>query len=323
MSEYIAVEHDSPMAKEFLNVNWCLTNICNFKCTYCPENLHNGTVPGIKSDKVIESITGIVNHYKNKNIFFEFTGGEVTYYKNFIDVAEHVKSHGCDLGIISNGKRELEYWEKLGPLLDHVCLSYHSENDYAERFLEVVEYLNKMTTVHVNIMMNPELFDHAFDVAKKVVQNKTVSVALQPLYKEMTGEIFKYSDSQKVILDLQMDSLLSQDKIRDHFKGKKLKTYRGEMRFVKPDQSYEIINTPDVLMRKLNNFQGWDCYAGLENLAIDFFGNVQRAWCHSPNTKIGNLTKDFSYPTKPIKCLISNCHCGFDIMCTKRKSSLA
>lgn len=319
MSNFVRVEHYRENAAQFLNVNWCLTNICNFKCTYCPSDLHNGTQPGLKSDRIKQEISNIANHYSDKKIFFEFTGGEVTYYKNFLEVAEHVKSLGCDLGIISNGKREISYWEKLGPNLDHVCLSYHTENNYPERFLEVLDFLHQSTTIHVNVMMNPELFDHGMELAKQVAKRKGVSIALQPLYKGMVGEMYDYTKDQKDILDAQMLSLMSREELDTHFDGKNLKIYRGDMKFIDDQGNYEVLNTPDILVRGLNNFKGWDCNAGLENVVIDFYGNVRRAWCNDPNIRIGSLNSEFEYPTEPIKCSITNCHCGFDIMCTKSK----
>lgn len=141
--DFISVEHGGQLARDYLSVNWCITTICNFNCTYCPEKLHDGKVKGPDLETVIRAINRIKEHYKDKKIFFEFTGGEVTYLKHFLDIAKHIKSLDCDLGIISNGKQKLQVWEKLSPLLDHICLSYHPENYYQDHFVEVVRYLRK------------------------------------------------------------------------------------------------------------------------------------------------------------------------------------
>ena len=318
---YNAVRHNGALAREYLNINWCLTNICNFNCSYCPETLHNGTNKGLEPDKVTSAIDKIINSYPEKKAFFEFTGGEVTYYKNFLDVASYTKSKGAELGIISNGKRELSFWQKLKPYLDHICLSYHPENKYIQRFTEVVRYLNEEITVHVNIMMRPDLFDDCMKVAELTHSIHGISLALQPLYENMTGKKFKYSPSQLRILESQCD-VLPHKKPSPH--PKKYKAYRGPMRFEIDDgYHYDIYSTPEILAKGLNNWKGWHCYAGLENLVIDMAGNVRRAWCQDPKVLLGNIHTGFSLPTSPIVCSIENCHCGFDMMCTKVRKNNA
>ena len=315
MRSYNAVTHHGALAKESININWCLTNICNFSCRYCPTTLHNGTQRGLKFQIVANAIDEIIEHYRRKKIFFEFTGGEVTYYKRFLDIARHVHSRGAALGIISNGKRELAFWQKLNPYLDHICLSYHPESKYAEHFLEIVGFLNEVTTVHVNIMMMPEFFDDCADLANQVCSIRGVSLALQPLYVNMTGEKFAYSAQQTEILKKQVGALPSKLDYSPDFKGRK--AYRGPMRFETPDGGCDIYSTPEILARNLNNWKGWHCYAGLENLVIDMEGNIRRAWCQSPNIFIGNILTGVSFPDSPVVCAITNCHCGFDMMCTK------
>ena len=93
------------------------------------------------------------------------------------------------------------------------------------------------------------------------------------------------------------------------------------MKFKTETGKSDVFSTPEIMANDLNNWQGWYCYAGIENIAIDFFGNVQRAWCGAPNVYIGNITEGITLPSEPIVCQISNCHCGFDMMCTKVKST--
>ena len=318
---YISVTHQQDLAKECLNINWFLTSVCNFDCSYCPDSLHDGKLKGLASLKILENIDKIMDHYSSRKKFFEFTGGEVSYYKDFLIIAKHIKSHNADVGIISNGSRGLSFWHKLRPFLDHVCLSYHPERKYSDRFLEVVEYLNQTVTVHVNIMMRPEFFDECLDVANRVYNVKGLSLALQPLYEKMKGKKVKYNPEQSKILEQQLNALsCDPDKtsvLKNNLSNKEMKVYRGAMIFTTITEEQEIYGTPQILAQNLNNWKGWYCYAGLENLVIDAIGNVRRSWCGAGNTYLGNINTHVSFPSKPVLCDISNCFCGFDMMCTK------
>ena len=119
---YTSTHHFEPLAKKTMCINWCLTSICNFNCTYCPESLHDGKSKGPKFSQVIDVIVKIVGSNPNLQKFFEFTGGEVTYYKNIIEIARFIKLNGANVGIISNGSRKISFWKKLRPFLDHICL---------------------------------------------------------------------------------------------------------------------------------------------------------------------------------------------------------
>ena len=325
LKEYISIQHTLPLAKDTLSINWNLTNICNFKCSYCSTGCNSGTKKSLEISKIIGLIDKIIDHYPNKKKFFEFTGGEVTFCDDLLDIAGHIKSRGSDVGILSNGKRELSFWHKLNPLLDHVCLSYHPEYRYEKRFLEVVECLGRNVSnigVHINVMMKPELFDDCLDIANRLCVLEGITLALQPLYKRFVGERFTYTTKQLKILHEQVNALTPDSvyarKVSKWNHSKKPKCYRGSMKYTTLQGEQDIYNSAEAGLMGLNNYQGLYCYAGLENLTIDYNGNVRRSWCKAPNTYIGNINTDISFPTTPILCEVSSCFCGFDMMCTKK-----
>ena len=140
--DYIRLEHGSPNYEDYFVVNWCFFSICNFKCSYCPETLHDGKRRGLPLKVVKDFCKNVVDSKKNKKVFFEFTGGEITYYKDFIQLFEYLKSLGAETGLISNGSRDLNYWEKHRHLIDHICLSFHAEGGDIDHFFNVVRILN-------------------------------------------------------------------------------------------------------------------------------------------------------------------------------------
>ena len=278
---YISVKHAEPLAKKTLCINWIMTNVCNFNCTYCPSHLHSGTILGPRPSQVMSIVSQIIASRPSVHKFFELTGGEVTYYKDLLTIANHVKSEGADFDILSNGHREIAFWKKLKPFLDHICFSYHPENRYADHFIEVTEYLSEDVSVHVNLMMKPELFDECLNIANRIYKLQRPSLSLQPLHEQIAGKKFKYSAKQLNVLEQQLKALNSMNHGPSFFSPppQRSKVYRGSMIFSTKDGQQDIYSTPEILAHHLNNWWGWSCYSGLENLSIDLRGNVKRAHC--------------------------------------------
>ena len=314
---YIRLEHGNKKYEDYFVVNWCFFSICNFSCTYCPTSLHDGKIRGLPIEIVKSFCQKVIDNKPDKKIFFEFTGGEMTYYKSFIELFEFLKAQGADTGLISNGSRDIPFWEKHKHLIDHICLSFHPEQGDLAHFYEVVKLLNVETTVHVNLMMLPEKFDELYEFAKKLSQEvEGVSISMQALFEGMSGKIFAYSKEQKHILDTQ-DLPWGQNILYRQSENKVRKVYRGEMRKVFKDQTSTVVVTPELIAKAENNWKGWDCHIGLENIIVDTNGDVSRGWCKVGGV-IGNVSDlTFNFPKKPINCTSMSCHCGLDIMATK------
>lgn len=316
---YFRLAHGNVNYENYFVVNWCFFSVCNFKCSYCPENLHDGRRRGLSIDVVKNFCLKVIENKADKKVFFEFTGGEITYYKDFVPLFEFLKSQGAETGLISNGSRDLTFWENHKHLIDHICLSFHPEQGDIEHFFNVVKLLNEVTTVHVNIMMLPEKFEQLHELAERIAsQIEGVSVATQALFEGMSGKMFSYTPEQKTILDApnlpwgtNLKYFQSPDKIR--------KVYRGEMRKIHTDGTKELANPPELIAKGENNWKGWNCHIGLENMVVDFDGNVMRGWC-GVGGYIGKVSDEkFAFPTRPILCNTKNCYCGLDIMATKEK----
>ncbi len=168
--ELVRLDHFEKSHSDTVVVNWCLTNICNYKCSYCPDSLHNGTQRGPALEDVQNFFQKIKKTHPDRRIFFEFTGGEVTYYKQFPELIRYIKSNGGQVGILSNGGRKLDFWEKHHEYIDHICLSFHSEQGNPDHFFDVAAFLCQRVSTHVNIMMKPENFDVCYGLARKLAK---------------------------------------------------------------------------------------------------------------------------------------------------------
>lgn len=93
------------------------------------------------------------------------------------------------------------------------------------------------------------------------------------------------------------------------------------------DGQISQVSIEDIVSAKLNTFQGWNCNAGIQNLYIDFDGNVWPANCASANQKriqtenawgyLGKVGTQFALPESPVVCPYKHCGCGSDIVISK------
>jgi MoaA/NifB/PqqE/SkfB family radical SAM enzyme len=312
--DYIKLEHLNPENHNWFVVNWCLGSTCNFACSYCPTNLHDGKHKWHNTQNVKDFVQKIKTYHPDKNIYFEFTGGEVTLNKDFIDICKFCTSEGVKVGFISNGSRTIRWWEENKQFFDTVLLSFHSEFADPEHFCKVVELLHNDVRVHVNVMMKPENWTMCLDLAQKIKNIGNCSMALQPLAHELSGELFDYTEGQHYIFSRQYKLYTGQIKHTKSFD-----VYRGAMKTISQDGQSEPRTPHSFISRDTNNWEGWDCYAGVEQCIIDMDGGVWRGWCRVGG-KIGFIgDPNLILPTDLVICNKNRCHCNYDIMSTKIK----
>jgi MoaA/NifB/PqqE/SkfB family radical SAM enzyme len=312
--KYIRLEHSKEDHNNWFVVNWCLGNTCNFECSYCPAALHDGSLKWPDPSVIKNFIARVKDHYFHKNIYFEFTGGEVTLYKHFTEICQYCNDLGIKVGLISNGSRTVRWWEENKHFFDHVCLSFHPEFADEKHFIEVIKTINNDVRTHVNIMMSPEKFDHCYAVANKIKNLGNISMALQPLIHDFGDTLYDYNDFQKKIFDKQHELISKHIKFTKSFEY-----YRGAMKVVYPDGTSQVSSAHRFIGSKANDWSGWNCYAGVEQLIVDMDGAIFRGWCKEGGA-IGKINDPvINLPTDPIVCTKTMCHCNFDIMSTKEQ----
>ena len=309
---YIKLEHSNPDNANWFVVNWCLGNTCNYSCSYCPASLHDGSIYWPSIDAIRNFIIKVKDAHPDKKLYFEFTGGEVTLYKHFIQICQFCAEIGSRVGFISNGSRTHRWWEENKKYFDHVCLSFHPEEADEKHFIEVVRILHNDVRTHVNIMMSPEKFDYCYAVANKIKELGNISMALQPLIHDFGDTLYDYNDFQKKIFDKQHELITRHIKFNKSFEF-----YRGAMKMIDKDGNGKVSSAHRFISDKTNDWSGWKCYAGVEQLIVDMDGGIYRGWCREGG-RIGNINdENLILPQVPVICTKTMCHCNFDIMSTK------
>jgi len=312
MKKYIKLVHNEPHCEDWFVVNWCIGNTCNYSCSYCPSGLHDGSKGWPDPNTVKQFIAKIAEQTFPKKIYFEFTGGEVTLWKHFIDICQFCNDLNIKIGLISNGSRTIRYWEENKQYFDHICLSFHPEEADPKHFMEVIKTVHKDLRTHVNIMMSPDKFDECYVLATKIKDLGDLSMALQPLIHDFGDTLYDYTPTQNKIFEKQYDLIVKPIKFTKHFDF-----YRGVMKKIYTDQSEEVISGHRCIVEKSNNWFNWDCYAGVEQIVVDMDGEIFRGWCKEGGS-LGHISdRDFHIPRDPVICGKTMCHCNFDIMCTK------
>lgn len=313
--EYYKLEHEHEFAKNTIVVNWCLTNRCNYKCSYCPEYLHNGKADLPELETLLSFCDKVIEHYSPKNVYFEFTGGEVTYWREFVNVLYHLKSYdNVHVGVISNGSNYMTWWNNAKKYLDHACISYHPEFSDRVDYVNLLKSMSNDIRTHANIMMHPKYFDECLNVANDVVLNvPNSSIALQPLLIDFGDTLYEYTDKQKESIDNQFELYGSKVKWT-----KTWKVNRGAMKMLMNDGGKKVVAPHRIINDGENSWKNWKCYVGIEQIVIDVNKHIYRGWCKEDGL-LGTIDTIEKFPEYPIICKRNYCHCNFDIMCTKEE----
>lgn len=292
--------YQDPSKENWFLVTWDLGNKCNYRCSYCPSMFNDGSTGWPDWVDVKSFVYKINKQIPFKDICFRISGGEPTYWKHFLDFAEVVKSYGNNFSFLSNGSRDIKYFKSISSMTDGLILSYHPEYADAEHFVEISKVME--CPVAVNLMIGIDNFDNMVKVADYLYSNSNMAIWPKIILDKtnMINEVFSYTAEQK-------------EKIKNWPYFRKLddrKIHRGEM-FL----DGQSITANDLILQKLNQHQGWKCWAGLDMINIDFTGNIFRANCEQGGS-LGTI-KDFNLPTDTIICNKASCNCLSDIYLRK------
>jgi organic radical activating enzyme len=294
--------YKDPAKNNWFLVSWTLSNKCNYRCEYCPDILHNGSTGQPQWSTVKRFVQNF--NLKDKKICYRLSGGEPTYWKHFIDLAELVKEEGHKFTFISNGSQSPEYFKKIAPYTDGMMLSYHKAYANPEHFIKIINE-SKIETV-INMMLLPSDFEEIFALAEKIYSS-TARASIVPKVivdktssENITNEVMTYTEAQKqLIKDWPFSRKVNDEEL-----------HRGAMML-----NDEVVNANDLILQDKNKFSGWNCWAGLHGVNIDMWGNMYRADCQFGGA-IGNLER-YKLPKEKILCGKERCSCLSDIFIRK------
>lgn len=297
------ISYEDRAKEDWFLISWTLSNKCNYKCSYCPDHVHNGTT----GHPYWETVNRFIDNFNlpNKQLCYRISGGEPTYWNHFIDMAQQVKSKGHIFSFLTNGSRSVEYFREINPYTDGMIISYHPEYSNINHIAEIT---NTMTGVVVlNLMMLPNKFYELLDVANKLKKLAPTLVIWPKIILDKTGDPLNMSNTPVDYTEEQLDII----KNWPHFSDiDDYKLHRGNILLdgVRTDAN-------ELISKGLNRHKGWTCYGGLDMINIDMWGNMYRSDCQNGGA-LGNIER-YRLPVIPITCEKNVCSCLSDIYLRK------
>jgi organic radical activating enzyme len=318
MKTPVALVHRNPAHANVAFIDWALGNVCNYACSYCPKHLHDGSVRWPSLGEVLHFSQRVIDHYGSlgKRAFFAFSGGEPTAYKGMLTVLQRLKQLGALTSLISNGSREIPWWDQAMPYLDAVALTFHLEFSDPEHFATLTNrLLGSNLRTHINVTMLLDRFEQCVaNAAALASQCPGASVALKPLQHFGTN-LPADANNEKAMYSYTAE----QKKVMAEFRPRPAKPhpFRGIMRWLYDDGSSEALGPRDLLLREQNRWNGWNCNAGVESLAIKADGQVYRAICRQGGLLGSIFDSSIALPRSPIRCGVEVCPNLNDFRITK------
>lgn len=279
-------------------ITWSMTTLCNYRCSYCPSNLHDGAYKfPTDTHDILDFLTDVQNKNKEKKIYLAILGGEPTLWPKFNEFLQSIDDD-VYIEIMSNGSQPLQWWKDIN--LDRIyllALTYHSEFANKDKFVELCEFLAKniKNFLHISIMVPPDDTEciRLYNILKNIdnlgVRAKGIRIDFGDKY------LTQYTEQELKIIE---SSHAHNDNKEDIFTFDNTTFYK-------------------LCFEKKNTWKNQLCHIGLDSFFIDHDGSIYRAHCKVGGS-IGTL-KNYTLPTTGIICTKDWCPCVADGVIKKEK----
>jgi organic radical activating enzyme len=311
----VRMERHTALPKDRLFVSWELGNTCNYTCSYCPTHLHDGSRYWPSRDDVLRFAERMIDlaRSRGKSVHIQLTGGEVTLMPRFQSLLKGLASRGCRLSIISNGSRSLRWWKETCEHLDFVSLTFHPESADIEHFEGVVRLLSSRVRTIVCVAALPAMFEYSVRTIERLSRTCCdVTLILKPLFVEFGENLYPYTAEQLRVLSSRQ------------FTSERTQPILNPRMLIAYDDGTAILRSAAAIVAdRANAWPGWECDVGLEQLAINMWGEIYRGECQEDG-KLGDVSEPelFTLPSAPVTCTKTSCNCLLDIMASRRSAKV-
>lgn len=286
--------------KNSIHVEWNIGKRCNLDCTYCPAEIHDNFSKHTDIKTMISTIDILAE--LERPVRLSFTGGEPCVHPRIIDIIDHAAQKLNWINITTNGTLSHKLYARLP--VNHYVFSLHVEDDNNwERCVNNILYFSKLNEAErkipfqINLMAHYRFMDRVKQCAK-IFGNHQIPYVVRRI---------RWTEKHDWFDDLKYSS-------------EDLQWILDRKSTVKPNciiDDNELVHANDIIKEHRNQFQGWNCAAGLESLMINWNGEVYRATCRVGGS-LGNIYNgSFEIPQETIVCTRKWCTCAADIPITK------
>ena len=315
-----------------LEINWLLTNMCNYRCSYCFGQ------EAINADKFsdlnqIKNAVANIEKMNRSSIMITLSGGEPTTHPHLLDclnlLKEKLNTRLKGILIISNGSAKSEVYEKIASFGNElnikIEISIHTEFVKVDHIVELIKKISGKVDLEFPLMFNPEKKDLVYDIYNKFVELRAdypFHVIVQtlrqpPLFDELdyryTEEDYLWQrNAQKCFDDVASQGI---DNIcRHRWESAFPKTFFWDV--YDKNGNRKIVTELDrneAFQRGLLEFENMYCIQGSSVLCIGVNGACKKTNCSASSEEFNifeEVNPDELNKASIIKCPYKNCGCG-------------
>lgn len=306
-----------PPEGRFVNVVWQVSDVCNYRCSYCNPGNWGGAHPNREAEKYIGVLEKILDHYLDRgcrSFKFFFSGGEPTVWPPLVPVIEFIRSkvERPLIAVNTNMSRPLAWWKEHSHLFQDIVASFHVESANRERYLECVEYLQyRVGYLACRLLMHDERFQEVADFADVLRAHlKNCVLEYAPLFAHLSphSEMHHYQEAWK------------REYLEKYQYERKSEAPFCLLDAARPAYCMELtsdgqqhgLNSNRLVAEGRNHFSGWKCWID-DSIFITPNGDIRTASC-SQGAIIGNINEGrVRLGGDPVTCRAARCNCGTDI----------
>ena len=324
MKEIIRI--DTMESKNRLRIEFMIGNYCNYKCWYCGPYANGGDTRWHNNyNELVKNFRHLLDFYvRNGRNKFEVNllGGEPTLWPDVAKFARELKTnYNVKITVSSNASRTLRWWEKNVTAFDKVLFSYHhKEVTDINQYIDVLDLVySKGIPINALVLIDPTAYEEcveAIEIMKQRSKHPWFISAMEvhpPQYTGNQRDIFK-------------DHTKRRPPIWRVFKDEHENILKGKTKVTYNDGSKEKVNRNFFSVNDLNEFEGWMCNIGIENINIQKDGTITGT-CGNllyGEEKFYNLydkdfTEIFNPDLVPTVCTKNKCWCQPEMLMTKWK----
>ena len=258
--------------KNICVLTWNFTNMCNFACEYCPDELHSGTSGFPDYEDALYFVSQLAD--KHEHVYMELLGGETSMWPKLIPfLTELKKLTNIVVEINTNGSRTNAWWKRYCDSDLHMnsllVFSYHAAFCNPDLFYSNLEIVSKEHSVVSNFMLDPNYFDKTYTLFDRVRNNLAVDSLFKVLRVNFhpTELIPGYTNEMlEIIKNVPERNMYDREKF-----PKQSDTVVWPMKIY---YNGERINWQKLVVEKKHSFKDWQCGAGSKRFYINFNGDV-------------------------------------------------
>lgn len=285
-----------------LAIQWQIGNECNFRCDYCHPDCYDGSNKFInynKFQKGFDNLQASVSAYDLIEI--EFQGGEPTVSQAICDKLSSDADSRYRYILTTNASAPLDWWTKAAPNFKHVTLAWHEGKLDPDHFYSVGKILYENNTSFHVVVNAPS--DQAQWNSAKTVYEYCVGLGVPVQFKALYTNYQRGNDRFMPYTEEQWN-------------------YYTRVNNIQPPKEEPVETQITWVQDRLyNNYKGHLCWAGVNQLVINYLGFALRGWCQADGS-FGNVyDQPLVLDAKPRVCPKDLCKNLFDQRAHKSTNS--